>query len=111
MANYNRVILAGNLTKDPEIRYLPSGQSVTNMTIAVNSRFKQNGEIKEEVSFFDLAAFGKTAEVCAEHLVKGRPVLIEGRLKQRRWEDDRGNKRSKVDVLVDHVQFLGAPRN
>ncbi len=106
---FNRVILAGNLVRDPEIRYLPSGLSVTSFGIAVNSRYKQNNELKEEVSFFDIVVFGKLGENCAEYLSKGRSVLVEGRLRQRRWEAD-GQKRSKIEVVADGVQFLGPPK-
>jgi single-strand DNA-binding protein len=109
MVTFNRVILAGNLVRDPEIRYLPSGLSVTSFGVAVNSRYKQNNELKEEVSFFDIVVFGKMGENCAEYLSKGRPVLVEGRLRQRRWETD-GAKRSKIEVVADNVQFLGAPK-
>jgi len=106
MVTFNRVILAGNLVRDPEIRYLPSGLSVTSFGIAVNSRYKQNNELKEDVSFFDIVVFGKLGENCAEYLSKGRPVLVEGRLRQRRWEAE-GVKRSKIEVVADGVQFLG----
>jgi single-strand DNA-binding protein len=109
MVTFNRVILAGNLVRDPEIRYLPSGLSVTSFGIAVNSRYKQNNELKEDVSFFDIVVFGKLGENCAEYLSKGRPVLVEGRLRQRRWEAE-GVKRSKIEVVADGVQFLGAPK-
>ena len=109
MVTFNRVILAGNLVRDPEIRYLPSGLSVTSFGIAVNSRYKQNNELKEDVSFFDIVVFGKLGETCAEYLSKGRPVLVEGRLRQRRWETE-GVKRSKIEVIADGVQFLGSPK-
>lgn len=109
MVTFNRVILAGNLVRDPEIRYLPSGLSVTSFGIAVNSRYKQNNELKEDVSFFDIVVFGKLGENCAEYLSKGRPVLVEGRLRQRRWEAE-GVKRSKIEVVADGVQFLGSPK-
>jgi single-strand DNA-binding protein len=111
MVTFNRVILAGNLTRDPETRFLPSGDAVTSFSIAVNSRYKakSTNEVKEEVSFFDISVFGKTAENCAEYLSKGRPVLVEGRLRQRSWETD-GVKRSKIEVVADNVQFLGGPR-
>jgi len=109
MVTFNRVILAGNLVRDPEIRYLPSGLSVTSFGIAVNSRYKQNNELKEDVSFFDIVVFGKLGENCAEYLSKGRPVLVEGRLRQRRWESE-GTKRSKIEVIADGVQFLGSPK-
>jgi len=108
MVTFNRVILAGNLVRDPEIRYLPSGLSVTSFGIAVNSRYKQNNEVKEEVSFFDIVVFGKQGENCAEYLSKGRPVLVEGRLRQRRWEAE-GVKKSKIEVVAQNVQFLGSP--
>ncbi len=106
MVAFNRVILAGNLVRDPEIRYLPSGLPVVNFSIAVNSRYRQNNELKEEVSYFDIVVFGKTGENCAEYLSKGRPVLVEGRLRQRRWESE-GTRRSKIEVVAGVVQFLG----
>ena len=95
--------------RDPETRFLPSGVAVTSFSIAVNRRYKSNNEVKEEVSFFDISVFGKTGENCAEYLSKGRPVLVEGRLRQRSWETD-GVKRSKIEVVADNVQFLGGPR-
>src|SRR5512147_804785 len=107
MVTYNRVILAGNLVRDPEIRYLPSGLSVTSFGLAVNSRYRQNNEVKEEVSYFDIVVFGKQGENCAEYLSKGRPVLVEGRLRQRRWATE-GVKNSKIEVVAQNVQFLGA---
>ena len=111
MVTFNRVIIAGNLTRDPETRFIPSGTAVTEFAVAVNSRYKSkaSNEIKEEVSFFDIVVFGKMGENCAEFLSKGRPVLVEGRLRQRRWEQD-GMKRSKVEILADNVQFLGSGR-
>src|SRR4030042_1553380 len=84
MVTFNRVILAGNLVRDPEIRYLPSGLSVTSFAVAVNSRYRQNNELKEEVSYFDIVAFGKLGETCAEYLSKGRPVLVAGGRRPRR---------------------------
>jgi len=109
MVSVNRVILAGRLTRDPETRFTPAGTAVTGFSLAVNRRYKVNNEVKEEVSFFDVVVFGKQGENCAEYLSKGRPVLVEGRLKQRSWESD-GVKRSKVEVVADNVQFLGSPR-
>jgi single-strand DNA-binding protein len=109
MVDFNRVILAGNLVRDPETRFIPSGTAVTSFSIAVNRRYKSNNEVKEEVSYFDVSVFGKMGENCAEYLSKGKPVLVEGRLRQRRWEAD-GVKRSKIEVVADNVQFLGAPR-
>ena len=109
MVAVNRVILAGRLTRDPETRFTPSGTAVTGFSLAVNRRYRSNNELKEEVSFFDIVVFGKTGETCAEYLSKGRPVLVEGRLRQRSWESD-GVKRSKVEIVADNVQFLGSPR-
>ena len=111
MVSFNRVIIAGNLTRDPETRFIPSGTAVTEFAIAVNSRYKSktSNEFKEEVSYFDIVVFGKMGENCAEYLSKGRPVLVEGRLRQRRWDQD-GVKRSKIEILADNVQFLGTGR-
>jgi single-strand DNA-binding protein len=107
MANYNRVILMGNLTRDPELRYTPNGSAVVNFSIAVNRRYKVDNEKREETSFFDIVFFGKRAETIAEYMKKGRPLLVEGRLQQRRWETDEGQKRSKVEVVGENFQFMG----
>lgn len=107
MPSYNRVLLMGHLTRDPEIRYTPGGMAVAAFGLAVNNRYKKDGEVKEEVSFFDVEAWGKTAENCAEYLSRGRPVFVDGRLKQDRWEDDNGNKRQKIKVVADRIVFLG----
>jgi single-strand DNA-binding protein len=109
MLDFTRVIIAGRLTRDPETRFAPSGLAVANFSVAVKHRSKPGGDAKEDVSFFDVVVFGKQGEKCAEYLSKGRPVLVEGRLRQRRWESD-GVKRSKVEILADNVQFLGSPR-
>jgi len=111
MVSFNRVIVAGNLTRDPETRFIPSGTAVTEFSIAVNYRYKSKAtnESREEVSYFDIVVFGKMGENCAEYLSKGRPVLVEGRLRQRRWEQD-GTKRSKIEIMADNVQFLGSAR-
>ena len=108
MASYNKVILMGNLTRDPELKYLPSGTAVARLGLAVSHSYtdRQSGEKKEEVCFIDLDAFGKTAEVMNEYLQKGRPVLIEGRLRYRTWETDDGQKRGKHDVFVERFQFV-----
>jgi len=108
MASYNRVILMGNLTRDPELRYTPGGTAVANFSLAVNRRFKTDDEVREEVDFFDIIVWGKQAENCSEYLSKGRPVLVEGRLQQNRWETSEGQKRSKVEVVANSVQFLGS---
>lgn len=108
-ANLNKVFLMGNLTRDPELRYVPSGAAVANFSIAVNRTYKDNaGEKKEEVSFIRVVVWGKMAEVCGEYLAKGRPVMVEGRLKTRSWEDQSGQKRSAMDVVALNVQFLGS---
>jgi single-strand DNA-binding protein len=110
MANYNKVILMGNLTRDPELRYTPNGTAVATLSLAVNRRYKSNDETREETDFFDIVVFGKQAENCSEYLKKGRPILVDGRLQQRRWETDEGQKRSKVEVVAFSVQFLGTPK-
>ncbi|MDF1536245.1 MAG: single-stranded DNA-binding protein [bacterium] len=107
MANYNRVILIGNLTRDPELRYTPNGSAVASFSLAVNRRYKVDNENREETGFFDIVFFGKRAETIAEYMKKGRPLLVEGRLQQRRWETDEGQKRSKVEVVGENFQFLG----
>ena len=103
MANFNRVVLMGNLTRDPELRYTPNGTAVAKFSIAVNRKYKEN----EETSFFDIVFFGKPAEIIAEYMKKGRPLLIEGRLQQQRWETDDGQKRSKIEVIGENFQFIG----
>lgn len=110
MVRFNKVIVGGNLVRDPEIRFLPSGLSVTNFTVAVNHSYRQENEQKEEVSYFDVVVFGKQGESCAEYLSKGRAVLVEGRLRQRRWESEEGQRRSKIEIVAQQVQFLGPAR-
>lgn len=108
MANFNRVILLGNLTRDPELRYTPNNAPVCNFDLAVNRSYTtQAGERRDEVCFITIVAWGKQAETCAEYLSKGRPALVEGRLSQRSWETPEGQKRSKHEVVADRVQFLG----
>ena len=108
MANYNRVILMGNLTRDPQLSYLPSQTPVVELGLAVNRKWKgQDGQQREETCFVDCKAFGKQAEVMNQYLSKGRPVLIEGRLQFSAWEDKEGNKRSKLRVVVENFQFIG----
>jgi single-strand DNA-binding protein len=108
MASYNRVILAGNLTRDPELRYTPKGTAIARLGIACNRKWKsETGEMKEEVTFVDVDAFGKTAETIGQYLKKGRPILIEGRLRYESWEDKQsGQKRSKLGVVLETFQFL-----
>jgi len=107
MANLNKVFLIGNLTRDPELRYIPSGSAVATFTIAVNRVFKsQAGEKKEQVSFIRIVVWGRRAEVCGEYLSKGSPVFVEGRLQSRDWETQDGQKRSTTEVVADNIQFL-----
>lgn len=109
MANLNKVMLIGNVTRDPELRYIGSGTAVLDLGLAVNRRSKgQNGEFKEEVTFVTVTIWGKTAENCAEYLSKGRPVFIEGHMRNDNWEDKKtGEKRSKLAIVAENVQFLG----
>jgi single-strand DNA-binding protein len=102
---YNRIILIGNLTKDPELRYTPQGTPVASFRIAVNTRYKQSDEQREDTLFIDIVTFGKQAETCSQYLNKGRTVLVEGRLQERRWESD-GQQRSKFEVIAQTVRFL-----
>lgn len=110
MASFNKVILLGNLTRDPELRYTPQGSAVCEFALALNSVYtnKQTGQKVEEVSYIDLVAWGKTGETIAEYMKKGRQIMVEGRLKQDRWESQDGKKMSKVRVTVDSFTFVGS---
>jgi single-strand DNA-binding protein len=111
MASYNRVILMGNLTRDPVVRYTPKGMAVSEIGLAVNRTWfdKQSNSRKEEVTFVDVTLWGREAEVAGEYLAKGRPVLIEGRLQLDSWDDkESGQKRSKLRVVCEHMQMLGS---
>jgi single-strand DNA-binding protein len=112
MASFNKVILLGNLTRDPEVRYTPKGTAVTDLGLAVNRTYTaDNGEKREEVTFVDVTFWGRTAEVAGEYLKKGRPIFIEGRLQLDTWDDKQsGQKRSKLKVIGENMQMLGAPR-
>lgn len=112
MANFNKVILAGNLTRDPEVRYTPKGTAIAKLGLAINRTWKNEaGETKEEVTFVDVDAFGRTAEVISQYLKKGRPILIEGRLKLDQWDDKQtGQKRSRLGVILENFQFLDSGR-
>lgn len=106
MASLNVVHLLGNLTKSPELRFVPSGQCVANLRLATNRKFKAgNGEWKEEVTYISVEVWGKSAEACGEYLDKGSSCLVEGRLKLKEWEKD-GQKRSMLEVVAERVQFL-----
>lgn len=109
MASYNKVILAGNLTRDPELRSLPSGNAVLRMSIAVNRRYTgKDGETKEEVTYVDIDAFGKQAETIAKYCTKGSGILVEGRLRLDQWDDrTTGEKRSKLGVVLEGFTFIG----
>ncbi len=109
MANLNKVLLIGNLTRDPELRYIPSGSAVTSFTLAMNRVYKlQTGEKKEETAFVRVVVWARLAEVCAEYLKKGSPVFVEGRLQSRSWDGPDGQKRSTIEVIAMNVQFMRA---
>ena len=107
MASFNKVLLMGNLTRDPELRFTSSGSALTKFGLAVNRKYKAGEEWKEDVCFVDITVWGKQAENCAEYLSKGRPVFIDGRLQFSTWETDDGQKRNKLEVVANSVQFLG----
>jgi single-strand DNA-binding protein len=108
MASFNKVIIAGNLTRDPELRYTPKGTAIAKIALAVNRTWKNDaGETKEEVTFVDIDAFGRQAEVISQYLRKGRPLLVEGRLKLDQWDDKQtGQKRSRLGVVLESFSFL-----
>ena len=107
MPNLNKVMLMGNLTRDPELRYTQSNTAVTKLGLAINRRWRnQNGEQQEETCFVDCTAFGRTGEVLNQYLKKGRPVFIEGRLHLNQWQDQQGQNRSKLEVIVETFQFI-----
>lgn len=106
-ASLNKVLLMGNLTRDPEVKYTPKGTAVADLAIAINDSYKaQDGTIKETVTYVDIEVWGRTAENCKQYLSKGRPIFVEGQLKLDTWEQE-GQKRSKMKVRADRVQFLG----
>ena len=108
MASVNKVILIGNLGRDPELRYTQSGQAVVNFTLATNKNYtKKSGEREERTEWHRIIAWARTAELCAEYLAKGRTVYVEGRLQTREWEDKEGQKRRTTEIVAQTVQFLG----
>ena len=113
MASFNKVILAGNLTRDPELRYTPKGTAIAKIGLAVNRVWtNEAGEKKEEVTFVDVDVFGRTAENVGQYMRKGRPILVEGRLKLDQWDDKQtGQKKSKLGVVAENVQFLGSSKD
>ncbi len=111
-ASFNKVFLIGNLTRDPELRYIPSGQAVTTFTVATNRTYvAPSGEKKEDASFIRVVTWGRSAEVCNEYLRKGSPVFVEGRLQSRSWQAQDGSKRNTLEVVASRVQFLGTARS
>lgn len=111
MASYNKVILMGNLTRDPELRYTPKGQALAKIGLAVNRVWRtETGEQREEVTFVDVEAWGQPAETIGKYMKKGNPMLIEGRLKMDQWDDKQtGQKRSKIVVVCENFRFVGTP--
>ncbi len=108
MSNYNRVLLMGNLTRDPELKYLPSNTAVCEFGVATNRRYKdRDGNVKEEVTFVEVAAFARTAEVIQQYMTKGKPIFIEGRLRFDQWTAQDGSKRSRLTVVAENFQFVG----
>jgi single-strand DNA-binding protein len=112
MAQFNKVLVMGNLTKDPEIRFVPSGQAVANLRMATNRKYKAgDGQWKEEVTYLAVEVWGKSAEACGEYLKKGSPLFVEGRLKFKEWSDQAsGQRRSQLQVVAERVQFLSGGR-
>jgi single-strand DNA-binding protein len=109
-ANLNKVLLMGNLTRDPEVKYTPKGNAVGDLAIAINDSYKaQDGTMKEIVTYVDIEVWGRTAENCKQYLTKGRPVFVEGQLRLDQWENPQGEKKSRLKVKADRVQFLGSP--
>ena len=107
MASFNKVMLMGNLTRDPELRYTANGSAVANFGLAMNRKYKVGDELKEEVCYVEITVWGRQGENCAEYLSKGRPAFVEGYLKFSTWESD-GQKRNKLEVVANTVQFLGS---
>jgi single-strand DNA-binding protein len=114
MASYNKVLMMGNLTRDPELRYTPKGTAITNIDVAINRTYTtENGEQKEEVTYInDIEVWGRQAETTQKYLSKGSPVFVEGRLRLDSWEDkDTKQKRNRLKIVAERIQFLSAPRN
>ena len=108
MANFNKVILMGNLTRDPQLRFLPSNTEVCDFGLAINRRYRgQDGELKDETCFVDVDVFGKQAKTISQYMTKGRAILVEGRLRFRQWTTEDGQKRNKLSVVAERFQFIG----
>ena len=110
MASINTVLLLGNLTRDPDLRYASNGTAVARLALAVNHRYRQGDTVREETMFIDVVAFGKQGENASKYLAKGNPVLVEGRLKWQSWEDKDKRKHTKHEVVAERIQFLGGAR-
>src|SRR6187549_1244327 len=112
MASFNKVILMGNVTRDPELRYTPKGTAMAKIGLAVNRTWKsETGETKEEVTFVEIDAFGRSAEVLGQYIRKGSPLFVEGRIRMHQWDDKQtGQKRSRLGIDLENFQFIGAPR-
>jgi len=109
MPSLNKVLLIGNLTRDPDLRYIPSGAPVANFGLAINRTYTNtDGEKVDDVCFVEVVAWNRLAEVCGEFLAKGRPVFVEGRLQMDTWEQEDGQKRSRLKVVAQNIQFLGS---
>ena len=112
MANLNKIMFMGNITRDPELKYLPNGTAVTTFTVASNRVYQpKDGEKKEEVTFMRIVVWGKRAEVCGEYLHKGSSVFVEGRIQNRSWEGTDGEKKYAVEIVANNVQFLGGKKD
>ena len=111
MASLNKVMLIGNLTRDPELKYTQGGSPYAKFGLAINRKFKQQDEWKEDVCFVDVTAWGTMAENCSKYLSKGSPVFIEGRLNFNSWQTDAGEKKSKLEVVANNIQFLGSKQS
>ncbi len=111
MPDLNKVMLMGNLTRDPEVRHTPKGTAVGDLSLAINQSYKaQDGQLREEVCYVDVVTWGRQAETCKEYLTKGSPVFVEGRLQLDQWETKEGEKRSRLRVRAERIQFLGRPK-
>ena len=111
MLNINKVHISGNLTRDPELRHLPNNNPVCNFSMALNRKWKKDGQETQETTYIDCVAFGRRAEAISQYLAKGRQIYVEGRLRQERWEDKEGRKCTKIGVVVDEFQFGDPPRD
>lgn len=110
MLNLNHVLMAGNLTSDPIVRFLANENAVCNFSIAINRKYKSGKETKEDVTFIECECWGRTAELAGQYLTKGRNVFVEGRLKQETWQDKDGHKRSKLKMVIESMQFIGSKK-